>query len=1415
MAYKPLNSTEAISDLISRKEFYQLKKGEERDRDEINQPEIDQLILRNKFLPKSHQILIGVMISPDTPYMRIHCSMQTGVGKTQAALQPAWKFIATYKKIYQILSAKVSTGRAGVIELDRNTPSVFILGFGGTRTAFLRDLIMTPDYGFCNTEEREELNRRRAASTQSPEQFKAYKDYYSFIKKRVTNKSRGGFFKFYGYDEFMLRLFKTDIPLTQIEDEIMARRDEATPEEIFDSYIDAGKIIVNESLLAMFNGSLMICDEIHNTYNMHMKNNRGLAIQYVLDHVPNVRFISLSATALNNSPTEIVEIINYLVPKSERVTKRDLFLNSRDLKPGALDKIGDLLRDKISFVQDANIKYYPERVFLGNEIKLPHAVESLPAGSLVPYLKFIECDMSDYHWDACIWLEQNYEKILKQSREEKTLILDSIMPESTAVISTDAPDTIDETIDGINNDALSDSTSELAEEDYEDVIERTTIRDDKSPRVIELSQPISEQISQQLSRSLSEQISQQISQPDGDRLGGDDMSSRLGSAGEKKQSREEQSREEQSREKKQSRGEKPSRDMRTEGTEKSTQPDITIPREDVIVDENTKVPTDSYAIYDMVYPSVDRGIFRSSDIRSLVSYDLPTRDRLKITIKKMFGTNVISGAWMELESLKKYSSKYARLITMLHEDLRSAAGDQSRGKKIFIFHERVQSSGVLAIEQILLRNGFIDEASEPSDNTLCSFCGRRFDEHPENIAAQPAGIEPHQFNPSRFFMMHSMIKKSIMDQNRERYNSPENRNGKNLQIVLGSRIIRESYEFKAVQKAYILSLPTNISTLLQVLGRFNRNMSHIDLPPEQRRVEICILLSTIGPRLTTTISLELYRYIYKLLDYRIIQEIDRKINRSAFDADIHRGINMSADIRRLYFDTMGSAGLSSGSAEDNRAKEILGNLYFEPAIEARANGSLDTFRAYKYTEDEIRSVVYVIKRLFLVRDAYTYDELLRAVRRNPFMTEINPNLISEDSFIIALNHLVSSVGEMISDANVSFVERLFDYNSKYIWDLHGGKNKIEQIGPYYIMFPVITIPETPLEKTYVHTIEYVRDRERAIIKKFVAENNKIDVDVRTYIQPRLTRRPVNINVNDYIKRRFEATNYEILRAEFLESPPQDINWLIWNYTDKFQMGILADSIEHIIGESAKGAAGGDERVIDTIDSINTIDTINNSGTSLPEANLSGGASASSTSGFPSDIARDIVKIFTKFDAVIYVREVKKYKDVLKSFRSELTLSDNIPIGFACPTGCKLYDPDEKTWFEVSKLSMNRHTTYKENEIIIGQFETVDGQQRFKLRRPIQVIARNLRAMPQSEEGTIDTRLLERGIVCETKSKQELLSICASLGISLQKHKEDLRIRTLCSLVRDNLILSEQRARARRDKYAYIYSWWSEIPKMMG
>ena len=68
----------------------------------------------------------------------------------------------------------------------------------------------------------------------------------------------------------------------------------------------------------------------------------------------------------------------------------------------------------------------------------------------------------------------------------------------------------------------------------------------------------------------------------------------------------------------------------------------------------------------------------------------------------------------------------------------------------------------------------------------------------------------------------------------------------NIMILVGSKIIKESYDIKAVYRnVYIMGRPDNIPTLIQIIGRTVRKNSHKNLPPDQRHVDIRIFTSCL------------------------------------------------------------------------------------------------------------------------------------------------------------------------------------------------------------------------------------------------------------------------------------------------------------------------------------------------------------------------------------------------------------------------------------------------------------------------------------------------------------------------------------------------------------------------------------------
>ena len=1240
MSYKPITNDDFERDLLRRKEMYSLKGDSSHDYRSSTD------IYVGKYLKlRSYQLFVRGYQNPNTPYKRLHLMFATGAGKTLAGCAVAAEFIKAYQKLYTINTTRIKNIRKNRAELDMISPTIFVLGFGGTKAAFIRELLTHPEFGFITVGEKDELRRRQGlVASGLPDDIKHYKEYFTFLKKRITNKSRGGFYKFFGYDEFVNRLFlgRTDstgtIKLVDLDAEFKRRvrtEHDLTLEAVFAEYIADGRIQVNTQMLTMFENSLLLCDEFHNTYNTGAKNNRGIAIQYLLDHVETLRLLSLSATTINNSPMECIEHVNYLISGDHaKITKKDFFIDRRTFRPGKLEELGRLTRGYISFLQDISIKYYPERVFLGETLRFPGPAGGYPTGAEIPYLKFVPCAMSDFH--------------------------------------------------------------QLT---YNHYVEVTSVN-----------------------------------------AGVEDM-------------------------------------------------DVDEPEDvDVVIDLDEPphaVPTDGYSIYDIAIPNPDlggndttpTGIFRSSDIRSKLSAAPQSwKDAHKITLKKTAnGVSIITGDFLRAENIGKYSTKYAELLKIIFEIVAESSGDPSKCQKIMIYHDRKIMSGAYMIQELLYHNGILDEYSDAIDSTICCICGKMLSEHAQahvsaSLDITALGVDTdahvHTFTPLRFVMAHSDIDKSIMDASLSKYNAPDNRNGTRFMILVGSKIIKESYDFKDIQNLIMTSLPTNIPTMIQVFGRAIRTNSHINLPLDQRKVKIRILLTTNSTRIPAAdpVSPEMHRYADKLADYTTIQLIEREYNRNAIDGDLHRDIIMPADLKATY----------------ESSAPTLGNLYYEPKCVIPDYKPEDlnttTFTAYEHYRDEIRTISYLIKRLFTMCPVWTYDQLLTAVRAPPIGVEVNPALFDENNFIIALHNLISTSAYVDSGTATTnpittsvIVDQLFDTNEKRIYapmnkqlsvhgevhgditaNTHSQYHRIKHIGNYYILFPLDTVTQPP------HLV----------------------ADVETYMRHSEKKHVSRISINSYLNDDKKSINYTTNRSKFLseysslmdttEISTIDLTVMYLDYPEDFQKRFLEEAI---MSKYAGSATTTNSKLYDRI-----------------------------------------LDIMAEFNAIVKVSEIIKYKDTTKHYKEGPPKNTSLPGGYESAKVIRLYDPEGEggsapgQWFEINKLAMNRHITYKENNTIIGYYEQAGDEMRFKLRKPVQILR---------QEVTTDTRFLERGMVCTTRTKQNLLEILAGLGVSISKISEyNSRVRNLCEILKRRLIELELKERRKDTMYKYLYSWWSTTPNII-
>lgn len=409
---------------------------------------------------------------------------------------------------------------------------------------------------------------------------------------------------------------------------------------------------------------------------------------------------------------------------------------------------------------------------------------------------------------------------------------------------------------------------------------------------------------------------------------------------------------------------------------------------DIPIDKVPHLPANAHTLYDMVYPNPNSetlGLYISTETPFIISKSTDEWKQNEGIIVETQGSSapVITGPFLESDSLKKYSTKYYEMVKATISAVQKGPG------KIMIYHHRVHMSGVIQIAEILRMNGFIDEYSESGATTLCGVCGIQKDKHSSKQ-------NDHAYTPARYAVAHSDIDRSVMTKSIKNFNSNSNLEGYTIRVLIGSRIVKEGYNFRAVRHQFIMSLPIDYPTLIQVFGRVVRKFSHLRLPLDQQDVTIRVFITTFKPnRMNDSdrindlqkISPELLRYMLKGREYLIIQEVERALRQSAIDTFVN----------------------------EKRIRTILNST--EPTIDGLplAQNKLvlqgpthtETYYAYNYAEREIDIIVSVCRALFKTRPVWTYGDLYTAVKSRPIHSvEYDLSKTDEGNFAAALEILL-------------------------------------------------------------------------------------------------------------------------------------------------------------------------------------------------------------------------------------------------------------------------------------------------------------------------------------------------------------------------------------------------------------------------
>lgn len=197
----------------------------------------------------------------------------------------------------------------------------------------------------------------------------------------------------------------------------------------------------------------------------------------------------------------------------------------------------------------------------------------------------------------------------------------------------------------------------------------------------------------------------------------------------------------------------------------------------------------------------------SSDVTKEISYIMYSP---KTKFRKM-----LSG-----KDLINCSCKYSAFIDLL---------DCTEGN-VFVFVEEVKGSGIILLSTILEANGYEMYIGENLEYEL----------HP---------------NPKRFTMCVGSLEICPNIQDRlDGFNSPLNKDGQYVRILLGSRVIGESITLMNVRHFHCITPHWNNSTINQAIGRVVRNGSHNALDPSKQTVNIYMHTAILEDKLENSID---------------------------------------------------------------------------------------------------------------------------------------------------------------------------------------------------------------------------------------------------------------------------------------------------------------------------------------------------------------------------------------------------------------------------------------------------------------------------------------------------------------------------------------------------------------------------------
>lgn len=279
----------------------------------------------------------------------------------------------------------------------------------------------------------------------------------------------------------------------------------------------------------------------------------------------------------------------------------------------------------------------------------------------------------------------------------------------------------------------------------------------------------------------------------------------------------------------------------------------------------------------------------------------------------------ITGNIYKLENLKHFSIKFYTAINNLNQLF-----DGKKGSRTAFVYSNLVRIGIEPFEEMLKVNGYLEFKENMNSyvvtgDTICYFCGKTHSSHSSSTNSSSA----HDFHPATYIKITGKSVDDVVEvmaEDNKRildnyFSIPENKTGRFIKLVIGSKVMSEAISLKNVAEVHILDVYFNLGQIDQIIGRAIRDCSHHQLITDTyREPEVLIYKYVVESGVPNKLSREEELYQKSEKKYIVIKKIERALKEVAIDCPLNINRNIFPEEVKEHKNCVEPLNVSSSSS---------------------------------------------------------------------------------------------------------------------------------------------------------------------------------------------------------------------------------------------------------------------------------------------------------------------------------------------------------------------------------------------------------------------------------------------------------------------------------------------------------------------